>query len=72
HEAWPPLPPHLVPFSPDGWGNHSCFDTPRPNNSEYPVVLWSHERGPDQIPETTHPTFADWLGDAVAQEVTRQ
>src|SRR5690349_240589 len=25
HEAEPVMPPHLVPVSPDGWGNHYCL-----------------------------------------------
>jgi hypothetical protein len=61
HECEPPLPHHLVPFSPDGWGNHYCLDTSRLSEGECPVVFWNHEKGEGQQPERTHPTFLDWL-----------
>jgi hypothetical protein len=60
-EGVPPLPPQFVPFSPDGWGNSYCFDTERMVDGECPVVLWRHERDSGQQPETTHPSFLDWL-----------
>lgn len=63
----PPLPPHLVPFSPDGWGNHYCLDTARWKGSECPVVFWDHERSPDQAPETTHDSFLEWLADVLEE-----
>jgi hypothetical protein len=68
-EAEPSLPRHLVPFGPDGWGNHFCLDTARLVDGECPVVFWNHELAADQVPELTHPTFLDWLEQQVAQRL---
>ena len=64
----PELPHHLIPFSPDGWGNHYCFDTKRMEDQECPVVLWSHELDEEQTPEQTHQNFTAWLADLISDE----
>lgn len=64
----PPMPRYLLPFSPDGWGNHFCVDTRKESGGEYPVVLWLHDLDEDQIPEITHPSFVAWLRDLLVQE----
>jgi hypothetical protein len=61
HQCEPPIPQHLIPFSPDGWGNHYCLDTSRLSEGECPVVFWNHAGADDQQPEQTHSTFLDWL-----------
>ena len=33
-----PMPAHLVPFSPDGFGNHYCFDV-----KSHHIVFWEHD-----------------------------
>ena len=33
-----PMPKELIPFSPDGFGNHYCFDIINEN-----IVLWEHD-----------------------------
>jgi hypothetical protein len=68
-EAEPPLPRHLVPFSPDGWGNHFCLDTSRMKDGECPVVFWDHEMGSDQTPTVVCATFLAWLGEAMKDEM---
>ena len=60
-EAEPSLPAHLIPISPDGWGNHYCLDTAHPEGDECPVVFWDHEAGEEQTPERTDASFAAWL-----------
>jgi cell wall assembly regulator SMI1 len=70
HEVEPRMPPHLIPFSPDGWGNHYCLDTSSLADGECPVVFWSHEKGADQCPEQTHPSFLDWLEEKAHEEET--
>jgi hypothetical protein len=65
----PRMPHNLLPFSPDGWGNHYCLDTSQMSNDECPVVLWNHDLGEDQEPELTHGTFLDWLEEAVQREI---
>lgn len=69
HEVQPPLPPHLVPFSPDGWGNHYCLDTTQLREGECPVVFWNHEAAADQTPERTHRSFTAWLAEVLEEPV---
>lgn len=75
HQCEPPMPHHLIPFSPDGWGNHYCLDTSRLSDGECPVVFWNHAGGEDQQPEQTHSTFLDWLEEnarEIAEEEQRE
>ena len=37
------MPFYLIPFSPDGGGNHYCFDTRFNNDTSCPVVFWQHD-----------------------------
>lgn len=58
---------YLIPFSPDGVGNHYCFDTRTYNDESCNVVFWQHNylyTDNDQ-PETTHFSFAMWLKEVV-------
>jgi hypothetical protein len=66
----PRVPRHLVPISPDGWGNHYCPDTSQFAEDECPVVFWSHEQGEDQEPEWTHSSFLAWLEDGIGQALS--
>lgn len=56
------MPAHLVPFSPDGGGNHYCFET-NPNNDLCPIVFWQHDYNysDDDLPEVTNKNLADWI-----------
>jgi cell wall assembly regulator SMI1 len=72
HEVEPEMPHDLIPFSPDGWGNHYCLDTSRLVGGECPVVFWNHELDENQQPPQTHPTFLDWLEDRVTRELQSQ
>lgn len=38
-ESYNPMPPHVIPFAPDGYGNHYCFDMK--NNGV--VIFWQHD-----------------------------
>lgn len=69
HEVEPPLPAHLVPFSPDGWGNHYCLDTAQLAEGECPVVFWDHEAAANSAPERTHRSFTAWLAEALEEPV---
>jgi SUKH superfamily protein len=69
HGVEPPLPQPLVPFSPDGWGNHYCLDTSRLSAGECPVVFWNHQLGASQTPKVTNASFLDWLEEAVQTEL---
>lgn len=69
HEVEPEMPYHLIPFYPDGCGNHYCLDTSRLVDGECPVVFWNHELDEDQQPPKTHASLLDWLEEAVAREL---
>lgn len=69
HEVEPPLAYHLVPFCPDGFGNHYCLDTSAMVEGECPVVFWNHELEEDQKPPLTHGSFTDWLEEAIEQQL---
>jgi cell wall assembly regulator SMI1 len=72
HEVEPEMPYYLIPFSPDGWGNHYCMDTSRLVDGECPVVFWNHELDEDQQPPQTHTTFLDWLEERVTRELENE
>ncbi|WEK35519.1 MAG: SMI1/KNR4 family protein [Candidatus Pseudobacter hemicellulosilyticus] len=54
---------YLVPFSPDGFGNHYCFDTRSHGDRSCLVVFWQHdyEYTAEDVPEITHDSFAGWV-----------
>ena len=58
----------LIPFTPDGAGNHWCLDTSRLVGGECPIVFWNHEGDEDQEVEQTHPAFLDWLEETLESE----
>jgi hypothetical protein len=57
------MPLYLVPFSPDGGGNHYCFDTRFNNTTSCPVVFWQHDYHytEDDMPEITYESFSEWI-----------
>ncbi len=42
-EVGNPMFPDFVAFSPDGGGNHYCFDLSRMQKGLCPVVFWQHD-----------------------------
>ncbi len=68
----PAMPPFLIPFTPNGMGDHWCLDTSRLTGGECPVVFWNHELGEDQELRQTHATFLDWLEEAMSSEDIRE
>jgi cell wall assembly regulator SMI1 len=56
------MPLYLVPFSPDGGGNHYCFDIRICDETSCPVVFWQHDYpySEEDAPEVTHGSFSDW------------
>lgn len=54
---------YLVPFSPDGGGNHYCFDSRFHNQESCPVVFWQHDYNysEDDMPEVTNESFVSWV-----------
>jgi hypothetical protein len=71
-EMGPPLPPHLVTFYNDGFGNQHCLDTSAVVDNEHRVVFWDHDAGRGQIPEVISNSFAAWLRVLTAAEQNDQ
>ena len=67
-EMKPPLPPYLVTFYNDGFGNQHCLDSRAVVDGEQRILFWNHEAGPDQTPELIANSFAHWLRQLIAAE----
>ena len=67
NEVANPLFNYLVPFSPDGGGNHYCFDTRTLNNDSCNIIFWQHDYlySEDDQPEVTNTSFAEWVKQVV-------
>ena len=62
-----PMFKELLPFSPDGGGNHYCLDLSKLENDICPVVFWQHDyfySGKDDV-ETCNNSFVDWINEVV-------
>jgi hypothetical protein len=57
------MPLHLIPFSPDGGGNHYCFDTRFCNNPLSCIVFWQHDYSysNDDQPEIVNEGLGNWI-----------
>jgi hypothetical protein len=57
------MPFYLVSFSPDGGGNHYCFDTRFNDSKSCPIVFWQHDisYSDENLPEVVNPSLADWI-----------
>lgn len=59
------MPRYFIPFSPDGFGNHYCFDTRVQTNGGYSnqIVFWQHDYLYDkgEYPEVTHESLTDFI-----------
>ena len=59
-ESHNPMPIHLIPFSPDGYGNHYCFDML--NNGV--VVFWQHDLDyNNKQPEVVYQSMVEMIRD---------
>jgi cell wall assembly regulator SMI1 len=56
------MPIYLIPFSPDGGGNHYCFDSTRCDGESCKVIFWQHNRSytEENPPEMVNDSFAAW------------
>lgn len=54
-----PMPHNLIPFSPDGYGNHYCFDI----NQRGVIVFWQHdyEYSDEDRPEIVYNSMEDMI-----------
>lgn len=55
-----PMPSHIIPFVPDGYGNHYCFDMK--NNGV--IIFWQHDINYDeQKPEIVYKSMFDMINE---------
>jgi cell wall assembly regulator SMI1 len=66
-EVTNPMPGYFVPFSPDGRGNHYCFDLRTSNFESCEIVFWQHDfvYNEDIRIETVNVSFAHWMKEVV-------
>lgn len=60
YEVGNPMPKELLPFSPDGYGNHYCFDL---TNNDDKVLFWQHDvdyANKSEI-EVDNENFLEWV-----------
>ncbi|MBO9202781.1 MULTISPECIES: SMI1/KNR4 family protein [Niastella] len=62
-----PMYDYLIPFSPDGGGNHYCFDTRYIDDDSCNVIFWQHDYPytVDDPPEITNPSLTEWIKEVV-------
>lgn len=67
YEVGNPMPLNLIPFSPDGAGNHYCFDSNYCNNEACKIIFWQHDLSYDSgnPPEIVNESFAEWMKEVV-------
>lgn len=67
YEVDNPMPEYLVPFSPDGAGNHYCFDLRACKFGSSEILFWQHDLiyDNDNKPELVNKSFADWMKEVV-------
>jgi hypothetical protein len=67
YEAGNPMPLNLIPFSPDGAGNHYCFDSNNCTNEVCKIIFWQHDLSydSDNPPEIVNESFAEWMKEVV-------
>jgi cell wall assembly regulator SMI1 len=66
-EVEDPMFKEFLPFSPDGRGNHYCFDLSKLENDICPVVFWQHDyhySDKDDV-ETCNNSFIEWVNEVV-------
>jgi cell wall assembly regulator SMI1 len=68
------MPDNLIPFSPDGRGNHYCFDSAKCNNESCKVIFWDHELIYDMEnpPEIVNDSFAEWANQVLIEWILEQ
>ncbi len=69
YEVDNPMPEYLLPFSPDGGGNHYCFDLRACSLESCEVVFWQHDfiYSEEHKPEVVNPNFSDWVEEVVIE-----
>ena len=67
-EVGNPMPDFLIPFSPDGAGNHYCFDSRQCNEESCNIIFWQHdlELEINEV-EVVNSSFAHWVKEVVIE-----
>ena len=62
-KAGNPMPLYLIPFSPDGRGNHYCFDSRYHHKNSCRIVFWQHDYfyTEDDVPDIDSISFTHWI-----------
>lgn len=57
------MPNYYIPFSPDGAGNHYCFDVRKLDDLSCPIIFWQsgYQYTRDDVPEVTNNSFENWM-----------
>ena len=69
YEVENPMPLYLIPFSPDGAGNHYCFDTRINKEGCCPIVFWQHDYAytVDDEPEMVNSNLEEWIREVMIE-----
>jgi len=64
YECANPMPINLVPFSPDGFGNHHCFEL-NETNDKYKIIFWQHDYPytKNDQPDIVCTSLEEWIND---------
>jgi cell wall assembly regulator SMI1 len=62
-EVYNKMPGMLLPFSPDGYGNHYCLDLSKLDAGFCPVIFWQHDisYSDDEQPEVCNANLLEWI-----------
>lgn len=63
------MPKYVIPFSPDGGGNHYCFDMSLSTEDSCPIVFWQigYVYSEADKPEVVNNSFSDWFNEVVIE-----
>lgn len=61
------IPKNIIPFSPDGAGNHYCLDLTRSTSETCPIIFYQHDYEYKDINdiETCNTSFAEWIDEVM-------
>lgn len=62
-----PMPDYYIPFSPDGAGNHYCFDVSNLSDTSCAIVFWQsgYPYTKADGPEVTNNSFKNWIKEVI-------
>ena len=68
-EASNKMPNYLMPFSPDGRGNHYCLNLVKIRNGICPIIFWQWDYNykQEEEPEECNNSFVDWISEVMIE-----